>query len=136
MKLLNDFLKGITTIDPFFIFSTYKNLTLIKLDNPDYFTPLSDVHVAWFCSVAVKFTDQYEEWKISMRLSTIKYQVFNDQVISYALTVVLCQLCFRNMPKRNGATAYLCQSLWLRDLHFLCWICAKDVCSYLLEKLI
>ena len=46
LKVLNDFSKGITVIDPFFIFSTYKNLTLIKLDNPDYFPPLSDVDVA------------------------------------------------------------------------------------------
>ena len=45
LKVLNDFSKGITVIDPFFIFSTYKNLTLIKLDNPDYFPPLSDVDV-------------------------------------------------------------------------------------------
>ena len=46
LKVLNDFSKGITVIDPFFIFSTYKNFTLIKLDNPDYFPPLSDVDVA------------------------------------------------------------------------------------------
>ena len=59
LKVLNDFSKGITVIDPFFIFSTYKNLTLIKLDNPDYFPPLSDVNVAWFFTVVVKFTDQY-----------------------------------------------------------------------------
>ena len=45
LKELNDFSKGITVIDPFFIFSTYKNFTLIKLDNPDYFPPLSDVDV-------------------------------------------------------------------------------------------
>ena len=46
LKVLNDFSKGITDIDSFFIFSTYKNLTLIKLDNLDYFPPLSDVDVA------------------------------------------------------------------------------------------
>ena len=46
LKVLNDFSKGITVTDSFFIFSTYKNLTLIKLDNPDYFPPLSDVDVA------------------------------------------------------------------------------------------
>ena len=56
--MLNDFSKGITVIDPFFIFSTYKNLTLIKLDNPDYFPPLSDVDVAWVFTVVVKFTGQ------------------------------------------------------------------------------
>ena len=61
LKVLNDFSKGITVIDPFFIFSTYKNLTLIKLDNPDYFPPLSDVNVTWFFTVVVKFTDQYYE---------------------------------------------------------------------------
>ena len=38
--------------------STYINFTLIKLDNPDYFPPLSDVAVAWFFTVVVKFTDQ------------------------------------------------------------------------------
>ena len=43
LKVLNDFSKGITVIDPFFIF---QNFTLIKLDNPDYFPPLSDVDVA------------------------------------------------------------------------------------------
>ena len=46
LKVLNDFAKGITVIDLFFIFSTYKNFTLIKLDNLDYFPPLSDVDVA------------------------------------------------------------------------------------------
>ena len=59
LKVLNDFSKGITVIDPFFIFSTYKNFTLIKLDNPDYFPPLSDVDVAWFFTVLVMFTGQY-----------------------------------------------------------------------------
>ena len=59
LKVLNYFSKGITVIDPFSIFSTYKNLTLIKLDNPDYFSPLSDVDVAWFFTVVVKFTGQY-----------------------------------------------------------------------------
>ena len=59
LKVLNDFSKGITVTDSFFIFSTYKNLTLIKLDNLDYFPPLSDVDVAWFFTVVVKFTDQY-----------------------------------------------------------------------------
>ena len=58
LKVLNDFSKGITVIDPFFIFSTYKNFTLIKLDNPDYFPPLSDVAMALFFTVVVKFTDQ------------------------------------------------------------------------------
>ena len=46
LKVLNDFSKGINVTDSFFIFSTYKNLTLIKLDNLDYFPPLSDVDVA------------------------------------------------------------------------------------------
>ena len=59
LKVLNDFSKGITVIDPFFIFSTYKNLALIKLDNPDYFPPFFDVHVEWFFTVVVKFTGQY-----------------------------------------------------------------------------
>ena len=45
LKVLNDFSKGITVIDPFFIFSGCKNFTLIKLGNPNYFPPLSDVDV-------------------------------------------------------------------------------------------
>ena len=43
LKVLNDFSNGITVIDPLFIF---QNFTLIKLDNSDYFPPLSDVDVA------------------------------------------------------------------------------------------
>ena len=132
--MLNDFSKGITVIDPFFILSTYKNFTLTKLDNPDYFPPLPDVDVAWFVTVVVKFKDQdwvncikseKSAWKFCYQLLNLVIRAkkaavqnreesfvygkrFNNQLISYALTIVLCQLSLRNILKLNKEQQRTC----------------------------
>ena len=55
-----------------------------------------------FCHQPLNLVIRAKKTAVQNREASFVYEKrFNDQVIRYALTIVLCQLCFGNMPKLN-----------------------------------
>ena len=55
-----------------------------------------------FCHQPLNLAARAKKTAVQNREASFVYEKrFNDQVIRYALTIVLCQLCFGNMPKLN-----------------------------------
>ena len=71
-----------------------------------------------FCHQPLNLVIRAKKTAVQNREASFVYEKrFNDQVISYALTIVLCQLCFRNMPKLNKEQQRTCVN------HFDCETC-------------
>ena len=76
-----------------------------------------------FCHQPLNLVIRAKEAVVQNREASFVYEKrFNDQVISYALTIVLCQLCFGNMPKLNKEQQRTCIN------HFDC-----DTCTFCVE---
>ena len=55
-----------------------------------------------FCHQPLNLVIRAKKAAVQNREASFVYEKrFNNQVISYALAIVFCQLCFRNMPKLN-----------------------------------
>ena len=71
-----------------------------------------------FCHQPLNLVIRAKNAAVENREASFVYEKrFNDQVISYALTIVLCQLCFGNVPKLNKEQQRTCVN------HFDCETC-------------
>ena len=71
-----------------------------------------------FCHQPLNLVIRAKKTGIQNREASFVYEKrFNDQVSSYALTIVLCKRCFGNMPKLNKEQ----QRTWVN--HFGCETC-------------
>ena len=75
-----------------------------------------------FCHQPLNLVIRAKKAAVQNREASFVYEKrFNDQVISYALTIVFCQLSFRNMPKLNKEQQRTCIN------HFDCETCTFRV---------
>ena len=81
-----------------------------------------------FCHQPLNLVIRAKKTAVQNREASFVYEKrFNDQVISYALTIVLCKLSFRNISKLNKEQQRTCIN------HFDCETCT--FCVEFLQKL-
>ena len=81
-----------------------------------------------FCHQPLNLVIRAKKAAVQNKEATFVYEKrFNNQVINHALTIVLCQLCFGNIPKLNKEQQRTCVN------HFDCETCT--FCVEFMQKM-